>query len=268
MRYSITAAVAALVSSAQAFSDSSPFILYSTAQVSAPENQAQLQSSSQVLSSAQQILSSCPTDRYVLVSQPNLNAGQHLASKAAVPQLASSLDDARASYSVAEVAGDLDLKDLARFIRDECALEGFAVDQVDLAPLPATDAAATLKENDNELGAILEQYKKDGSSYTVIYTGGARTNEPSTYEPEFEAGVRTELKRQLHNVRRQSNDTMKNLPLFEKYQYFTPGIFMGLVSLVVMLSILYAGVYAVASLEVSYGAFDKEMGPAAQKKQQ
>lgn len=43
---------------------------------------------------------------------------------------------------------------------------------------------------------------------------------------------------------------------------------MGLVSLVVLMSILYAGISAVASLEVPYGAFDKEMGPAAQKKQQ
>lgn len=46
------------------------------------------------------------------------------------------------------------------------------------------------------------------------------------------------------------------------------GIFMGLVALAVILSILGAGISALASLDVSYGAFDKEMGPAAQKKQQ
>jgi hypothetical protein len=43
---------------------------------------------------------------------------------------------------------------------------------------------------------------------------------------------------------------------------------MGLLALVIMLAILYAGISAISSLEVSYGAFDKEMGPAAQKKQQ
>lgn len=43
---------------------------------------------------------------------------------------------------------------------------------------------------------------------------------------------------------------------------------MGLLALVVLLSILYTGISALSSLEVSYGAFDKEMGPAAQKKQQ
>jgi len=35
-----------------------------------------------------------------------------------------------------------------------------------------------------------------------------------------------------------------------------------------LLSILYVGIGSVSSLTVTYGAFEKEMGPAAQKKQQ
>ena len=42
---------------------------------------------------------------------------------------------------------------------------------------------------------------------------------------------------------------------------------MGLVVGVILLSILYVGITGVASLQVSYAAFDKEMGPAAHKKQ-
>lgn len=42
---------------------------------------------------------------------------------------------------------------------------------------------------------------------------------------------------------------------------------MAFVVLAVLLSILAVGLKAIASLEVSYGAFEKEMGPAAQKKQ-
>jgi hypothetical protein len=42
---------------------------------------------------------------------------------------------------------------------------------------------------------------------------------------------------------------------------------MAFIAVIVMLSILTVGLKALASLEVSYGAFDKEMGPAAQKKQ-
>lgn len=43
---------------------------------------------------------------------------------------------------------------------------------------------------------------------------------------------------------------------------------MGLLVGLLLLSILSVGMSALSSLEVSYGAFDKEMGPAAQKKLQ
>lgn len=43
---------------------------------------------------------------------------------------------------------------------------------------------------------------------------------------------------------------------------------MGLLVGLLLLSILSVGMSALGSLQVSYGAFDKEMGPAAQKKQQ
>lgn len=80
---------------------------------------------------------------------------------------------------------------------------------------------------------ILEQYRTStGESYTVVYAGGPRAEKPQTYTAEFtDSGAgHTELKRQLHDVngvRRQENNDTK-LPLFEKYQYFTPGRFLGL----------------------------------------
>ena len=43
---------------------------------------------------------------------------------------------------------------------------------------------------------------------------------------------------------------------------------MGLLVLFFLGSILYVAINAVASLQVSYAAFDKENGPQAQKKQQ
>ncbi|TKA27724.1 hypothetical protein B0A50_04825 [Salinomyces thailandicus] len=55
-----------------------------------------------------------------------------------------------------------------------------------------------------------------------------------------------------------------DLPLFEKYQFFTPALFMGLSVAILLLSILYVGLTAIAGLEVSYAAFSKEMGPNAQ----
>jgi len=43
---------------------------------------------------------------------------------------------------------------------------------------------------------------------------------------------------------------------------------MGLIAGVILLSILYVGVSALASLQVSYAAFDKEQGQLAGKKGQ
>jgi hypothetical protein len=43
---------------------------------------------------------------------------------------------------------------------------------------------------------------------------------------------------------------------------------MGIIVAIVLFSLLGVGLRALASLEVSYGAFEKDMGPAAQKKQQ
>lgn len=43
---------------------------------------------------------------------------------------------------------------------------------------------------------------------------------------------------------------------------------MGILAGLFFLLILYVGISAIGSLEVSYAAFEKEMGPNVQKKQQ
>ena len=105
------------------------------------------------------------------------------------------------------------------------------------------------------------------------------------YESDFNEVFHMDLKRNLQA--RQGNATAEDMrPLFEKYEFFNPGtlhhlssfigfkstdmtlgLFMGLLVTLLLLSILSVGMSALGSLQVSYGAFDKEMGPAAQKKQ-
>lgn len=123
----------------------------------------------------------------------------------------------------------------------------------------------------------------------------------------YPSDMHIDLKRDLSVYPRATNGTNpdSNLPLFEKYQFLSsgeyqciplssfacpkvedcqhcftllestlmtltcyPGIFMGLGVSILLISILYIGISAIAGLEVSYMAFSKEMGPAAQKKQQ
>lgn len=43
---------------------------------------------------------------------------------------------------------------------------------------------------------------------------------------------------------------------------------MGLLVSSLLLAVLYVAISGIASLQVTYAAFDKEMGPAAQKKAQ
>lgn len=78
-----------------------------------------------------------------------------------------------------------------------------------------------------------------------------------------------ELKRDVHveDPDKLTNSTVRrNAPLFEKYQFFTPGIFMGLLVSFLLISILSVAISAVSSLQVTYAAFEKEMGPSAGKK--
>lgn len=85
-------------------------------------------------------------------------------------------------------------------------------------------------------------------------------------ESSFGDNIQMELKRDTsaHYKRATSNEG----GLFERYQYFTPGLFMGFAAIIPLFLILLVGIRALISLEVSYFAFSKEMGPNAQKKQQ
>ena len=89
-------------------------------------------------------------------------------------------------------------------------------------------------------------------------------NPPYEMENAFGTYPQLELKRDLSSHAKRANSTEGGL--FEKYQYFTPGIFMGFAAIIPLFLILLVGVRALTSLEVSYFAFSKEMGPNAQKK--
>ncbi len=89
----------------------------------------------------------------------------------------------------------------------------------------------------------------------------------------FQSPLHLDLKRGLSstNSKRDSSGDKPILPdgpLFERYSFLSPGLFMGIFVTLILLSILYVGISAIASLQVTYAAFDKEMGPAAQKKAQ
>lgn len=85
------------------------------------------------------------------------------------------------------------------------------------------------------------------------------------------------------------NNTLVDGPLFDRYQFTTPGkppyplivstgpflewetndaagLFMGFFAAIVLLSLLWVGLTGLSSLQVTYGAFEKEQGQLAGKK--
>ncbi|KAI7533144.1 hypothetical protein KC316_g16843, partial [Hortaea werneckii] len=143
---------------------------------------------------------------------------------------------------------------------------------------------------DEYISTRLSKLDKAGKSYTLIYTSrpagsGSPTTEhvdlPYEMDDPYPSALHTDLKRDLDHHRKQAHsarekggdnkhnntdNTQTDFGLFEKYQFLTPALFMGLSVTILLLLILYVGLTAIAGLEVSYAAFSKDMGPQAQNK--
>lgn len=159
--------------------------------------------------------------------------------------------------------------------------------RVEFSALPSqqSDRVVQLGENDAFLHAVISEL--GGKEFSVIFTTSPPEDitpiVPDQYEMDDSYNVlHTDLKRDVES-HASSNGT--NLPLFDTYQFLSPGknglelgdmhqlisiaaIFMGLMVSFLLFMILYVGITAVASLQVSYFAFSKEMGPSGQKKVQ
>ncbi|KHN95404.1 uncharacterized protein MAM_06681 [Metarhizium album ARSEF 1941] len=270
MRFQIFASTFALPGAAFAFSDSSPWVLLSSSKISQPVNTNQIQTSSEVISFTKHVLDECPTDRYLIVTQPGINAADLSQTDCLMPRICKSVEGSRVKgkYTVAEVIGDVTEARLDEYINSACRMKGKTVNvnSVQLGSFSPPTRAQDLASNDASLAPELEAITSSDSYTILLY---ATPREP-LYESEFIEPLHMGMKRDTRDVHlQQNNDTEFNkLPLFQKYQFFTPGIFMALIVAIVFFSIIGAGIRGLASLEVSYGAFDKEMGPAAQKKQQ
>ncbi|KAI9840807.1 MAG: hypothetical protein M1837_001280 [Sclerophora amabilis] len=293
-----------LVSAAavKAFKDTSPFFLFSSVELPEESQQTpQLTSSSSLLQSIKQQLSSCSADSYLIISQPGVNSAD-FASASTSPTLHRHLDtknadvETRSSYSVSEVVGDLDVAELQRYLGEHCDAEVTKLDgttghfemaidthrkvmRFDYPTLPTSkpDRIRQLQHIDTFLSSVIDLLPHQ-SKYTVMYTtSSSPTTETHMYQNiasnDKQEIIQAELKRRAAldsktlQPRKEGNTTLVDGPLFERYQFLTPGLFMGILTALVLLSILSVGINGVSSLQVSYAAFDKEMGPSAQKKQ-
>ncbi|KAJ5717454.1 BIG/ATPase V1 complex subunit S1 [Penicillium malachiteum] len=298
-RFGLLALGAAAV---DAFRDTSPFFMASTSEVLM--NSAHIKSSASVYDEISSALSTCPSDYYVVVSQPGVHSSDFSTRKSA-PRLGAKMlgkdKSIRSKMSVNEVAGLLEVKQIKNLLVDNCKAQTTAIDgssganmdndakagsypshfepgpQVIDVEFPmlslGSDRARQLSENDGLLSDIIERIPST-SKYTILYVTSPREfpeSDSVVYESSNEFnqdGLHMDLKRDYSSHSSYSSSSDRHQSLFDEYQYFTPGIFMGLLASFFFILILYIGISALSSLQVSYAAFEKDTSAAAQKKQQ
>lgn len=148
--------------------------------------------------------------------------------------------------------------------------------RIDLERLPETGAArrSAVELHDAFVNTVLEILAP--RRITLVYVsspidGLTAEEKKAAADKAQQAAARAALELRsvgLEARAEKGNETVVGGGLFHRYQFFTPAIFMGYMALFLMLGILYVGLSAVSSIQVSYGAFEKEMGPAAAKKAQ
>ncbi|EEH32964.2 hypothetical protein PAAG_09128 [Paracoccidioides lutzii Pb01] len=205
-------------------------------------------------------------------------------------------------FAVSEVVGNLDVDGLQKILERECGVDVAKVDSSNGAPqerytkkpqvirvdFPSlattnTNRSEYLVKNDKFLAAIVDLLSS--RDYTVLYA--TTTREFAAMEIEIEeAAVYDQMDADIYQNLMRTNMKRDNMPhsqshpegddewkenkgpLFERYQFFSPGIFMGFLVALLFIIILYVGLSALLSLKVSYAAFEKDTSSTGAKKQQ
>ncbi|KAJ5166668.1 uncharacterized protein N7482_005449 [Penicillium canariense] len=280
--------------SVDAFRDTSPFFLASTSEVLA--NSANIKTSASLFEELSSSLSACPSEYYVVVNQPGVHSSDFSSRKSA-PRLGAKMlgkdKSIRSKMSVNEVTGLLEVKQIKDLLEVKCQAQTTVIDgssgsypsyfesgprviDIEFPMLSlGSDRANQLSDNDGLISDIIDRIPSS-SKYTLLYVTTPREfpeTDSIVYESEdaYQDSVRMELKRDYSSYSSYSSasdSSNRNTSLFDEYQYFTPGIFMGLMASFLCLIILYIAISAVSSLQVPYAAFEKDTSSAAQKKQQ
>ncbi|GAB7359210.1 hypothetical protein MBLNU230_g5869t1 [Neophaeotheca triangularis] len=298
---------AAATSLASAFENASPFFLTTNngAKTGLELQSANVATASSLRDKVMGALTSEPEcagwEYAVVVHQAGVGGGD-FEEESAMPALRERVRESRESVmEVGSVFGALDGEGLVQGLVEGCGGEravglqggfervvetghGNKIAQVSYEALPKEQPARAeaLVANDAALEKQLSQLPSN-AAYVLIYTTTTTTTNLPQDLPEYQyemdepypSALHQDLKRQLHHRADSSDDKdnsttnpQSNLPLFEKYQFLTPGLFMTLTVSLLLLVILYVGMTALAGLQVSYAAFSKEMGPQAQKPKQ
>lgn len=267
---------------ARAFQDASPFVLFSTSpsfEKLEKNSLQQYESRTKVLGTAKTILSDCSSEVYFIFTKKSLSAQDFFKW---APSTSQAFANPRVSSRplVSEVVGlePMDGEELVQYLEETCATT--RLDEVSLTTVEGrkekTKNLVALKQLEEEMKAndmllfakILERIA-DGQRYTLILTSTPTSfteNLKDLHEEHLTNLPHIELKRQIQARARIISANADLRPLLEKYQYLSPGLFIGIMVSTLLLIILGVGIRAIASLQVSYGAFEKDLTQLAAKK--
>lgn len=111
-----------------------------------------------MLKHTKSVLAECPTDRYLVVTQPGVHAADlRRDDGCAMPHLCRAVDDSRikSRYTVSEVVGSVTGAGVAEYIRSSCAekKKTVTVNEVALGSLVGKDRAGALSHNGTSIHA-------------------------------------------------------------------------------------------------------------------
>ncbi|QIX01283.1 hypothetical protein AMS68_006800 [Peltaster fructicola] len=288
-------ALLSLLTAAQAFKNSAPFLMLSNQALDKVMQPAEVQTSDKIESAVAQYYSDksvCKTGRHILVSQPGLSSND----LQSMPKFGAIATSTKLPWqlTIPNVIGELDVESMRYYMEGACGSAWAITDKswswtstkakdarlslIRGEALPSDEKARNeaLEKLDARLDTILGAFPE--GPYTIVLVAKPDLDESSRYEMDgpYQEVLHQELKRDTGLRARASNSSSNHtgdnfqdgLPLFERYAYFSPALFMGMSVTILLLVILYVGISAIAGLEVSYMAFSKDMAPQNQKKQQ
>ena len=223
----------------------------------------------------------------VFAVQPSVHASDLAGERS--PLMRKLVSDAKTKMVVPYGHGDVDVAEMARQVAEKCDVREESIERiagatmthpvyddddniqgasgerqsriiiVDLPTLPVShdERQMTIGDNEHFLNSLLKSLPR--REYNLIYVSTPAPAAPGSYRrshPSLNAGS------PLLAEKKAKNGTATG-GLFSRYQYFTPGIFMGYMAMLILVPVLIVGLQALNSLQISYRAFDPplKVGP-------
>lgn len=237
-------------------------------------------------------VSDCTADAYIFVNQPALHS--YDLSESSTSNLRAFFEKAASKYlfphvsmsqdSIPADAQD-DISPLAKEVINKCGAQVIDVDTkstsfegyTDTTPraivlnfptLPSikdkSDRAAALEHNDNLLGLIVSSLPSD--NYVIVYTSVAESGKQVASrlsKKDQIAGTEEDvlgdalMQKNVAADQEEVGELKVGDSLFEKYQYFSPGIFESTLVALALIFIFFTAFSWITTLEISYNAFEK-----------